>query len=86
MSDPKVVVYTMDFCPYCTRAKHLLKSRGVPFKEILLDRSQQADEWQSLMKRSGMRTLPQIFNGDELIGGYTELADLDSEKGLDHLR
>ena len=80
----KVVVYTMNYCPYCLRAKQLLTQRGVPYTEVLVPEEDDA-QWDALYQRSGMRTMPQIFNGDQLIGGYTELAAQDQKDQLKSL-
>lgn len=85
MSMKKVTVYTMESCPYCLRAKDLLKRRGIPFEEILVPMDDDA-QWDALFKRSGMQTMPQIFAGDHLIGGYTDLAELDSKDSLVSLK
>ena len=77
----KVVVYTMNFCPYCDRAKALLQRRGVSFEEIRVAEDDDAS-WLALEKRSGMKTMPQIFADDELIGGYTDLAARDAQDEL----
>lgn len=81
MSDAHIKIYTMEVCPYCVRAKALLKQRGLEFEEVLLDDSDDA-AWEELYQRSKMKTAPQIFYGDKLIGGYTELAALDQKDGL----
>jgi glutaredoxin 3 len=78
---PKVVVYSKDYCPYCDRAKALLKSKGVQFDAIELQ--DHPGEFEKLKARTGMMTVPQIFIGDELIGGYTDMAALDREGVLD---
>ena len=80
-----VTVYTMDYCPYCERAKALLQRKGIPFTEVRLSEDDDA-AWDALEKRSGMKTMPQIFADDRLIGGYTDLAALDSRDGLQSLR
>jgi glutaredoxin 3 len=80
-----VQVYTMDYCPYCERAKRLLTQRGVVFEEIRVADDDDA-AWDALYARSGMRTMPQIFKGDRLVGGYTELAHQDSLDQLASLR
>lgn len=80
----KVQVYTMRYCPYCVRAKQLLTQRGIPFEEILVEDDDDA-QWDALFKRSGMKTMPQIFHGSDLIGGYTELAALDRKDQLKSL-
>ena len=70
MTVPKVTVYTTDYCPFCTAAKDFLKRRNIPFEEIdVSDYAKKA----ALKARTGMRTVPQIFIGDELIGGFQEL-------------
>jgi glutaredoxin 3 len=81
----KVVVYTMHSCPYCVRAKALLKERGIPFEERLLEYEDDA-AWAELETRTGMKTMPQILHGDQLIGGYSELSTLDRETKLQGLR
>lgn len=81
----KVKVYTMAYCPYCVAAKNLLKQNNVPFDEIMVPEEDDA-QWDALYKKSGMKTMPQIFNGEELIGGYNELSQLNREKGLEHLK
>ncbi len=80
-----VIVYTMAYCPFCVRAKSLLTQRGVSFREILVPNEDEA-EWDRLYKLSGMRTMPQVFNGDKLVGGYTELAELDEKDQLASLK
>ena len=63
------------------RAKKLLKSKGVDFKEINLEGKQ--DEMAQLIQKTGMRTVPQIFIDDELVGGFTELNALEKSGELD---
>ena len=77
----KVVLYSADWCPFCVRAKRLLESKGISFEEINVD--QHPGERQRIMEKTGMRTIPQIFINDEFIGGYTELAAIDSSGELD---
>ena len=77
----KVVVYTTTLCPYCIRAKNLLRQKGVPFTEI--DLEQKPEELAGLKNKTGMRTVPQIFIDDELIGGFSELQALDQARQLD---
>ena len=79
----KVVVYSKDYCPYCDRAKSLLKSKGVSFEEINLEG--QMEKFVELKQKTGMMTVPQIFINDQLVGGYTELAELESKGELDTL-
>jgi glutaredoxin 3 len=83
MSQPKVIIYTKDYCPYCKHAKRLLESKGVSFEER--DLEDKPEEFAALMKKTGLRTVPQIFVGEQLIGGYSDMAALDREGKLDPL-
>jgi glutaredoxin 3 len=80
-----ITMYTMTTCPYCNQAKTLLTQRGLEWKEILIDDSSD-EEWDALCAKSGMKTVPQIFAGDQLVGGYTELAALDKKDQLGSLK
>lgn len=80
---PKVVVYTTAICPYCVQAKVLLKRKGVIIEEISLEGN--ASKIREMMERSQRRTVPQIFIDDHHIGGYDDLAELDSFGDLDAL-
>jgi glutaredoxin 3 len=79
----KVVVYSTKFCPYCDRAKSLLQRKGVSYKEIKVD--QDMNLMKEMMDRSKRRTVPQIFIGDTHVGGYDDMAALDSAGKLDSL-
>jgi glutaredoxin 3 len=82
---PKVVVYTANPCPFCSRAKALLKERGIAYEEIHLDYDDEP-AWDALTKKSGLMTVPQIFADDRLIGGFTDLAALDQRDRLVSLK
>jgi glutaredoxin 3 len=76
-----VKMYTTAVCPYCIRAKQILKARGVEqIDEIRID--MQPDERARMMEITGRRTVPQIFIGDTHVGGCDELMALDSRGGL----
>jgi glutaredoxin 3 len=76
-----VSMYTTAVCPFCSRAKQLLKSRGVTqIEEIRID--QDDDARQAMMQRTGRRTVPQIYVGDTHVGGCDDLVALDSRGGL----
>ncbi len=77
----KLIIYTMDYCPYCDRAKALLDSKKIIYEEIKVKRSD-LEIWDQLQKKSGMRTMPQIFAGHFVIGGFSELDKLNSEVNL----
>lgn len=77
----QVVMYTTAVCPYCIRAKQLLKARGVAEIEeirIDLDPAQQA----TMVEKTNRRTVPQIFIGNTHVGGCDDLHTLDAAGGL----
>ena len=77
-------MYCTDFCPYCVRAEMLLKSKGVEnITRILVDST--PDGFKDMIELTGRRTVPQIFIGDQHIGGFDDLAALDRQGGLDPL-
>ncbi len=80
---PEVLVYTTRVCPYCVRAKQLLTRKGVAFREI--DVSEDAAERQSLVQRTGQRTVPQIFIAGRSVGGCDDLYSLERSGELDRL-
>lgn len=74
-------MYTTEVCPYCLRAKALLKARGVSvIDEVRVDRDPSARV--TMMERTGRRTVPQIFIGDTHVGGCDDLMALDQQGGL----
>ena len=76
-----VKMYTTAVCPYCQRAKQLLKARGVESnEEIRIDTNPQ--ERERMMETTGRRTVPQIFIGDTHVGGCDDLMALDARGGL----
>lgn len=81
---PKIEIYTKFLCPYCTRAKSLLKAKGASFEEI--DITLCGDKRAEMIGRSeGRTTVPQIFIGGRHVGGSDDLAALDAEGKLDAL-
>ena len=77
----KVKIYLTTFCPYCVAAKELLETLSIDFEEVNLTGKQQ--ELAELKASTGMNTVPQVFIGEELIGGYTELAALQQTGELE---
>jgi glutaredoxin 3 len=75
-----VTIYTTRVCPYCVAAKRLLSARGVPYREVDVSGDDAKRAW--LVEVTGRRTVPQIFIGDEAIGGYDDLAALDGSGKL----
>ncbi|WP_114194793.1 glutaredoxin 3 [Edaphovirga cremea] len=79
----KIEMYTKATCPFCHKAKALLKSKGATFTEIAIDSHPEKRE--EMIARSGRTTVPQIFIDDQHIGGCDDLHALDARNGLDSL-
>ena len=75
-----VTVYTTDSCPHCTRAKHLLKQKGIAFKEVNITNDSETRD--KLEQKTGWMTLPMIFIGEEFIGGADDLYALEESGKL----
>jgi glutaredoxin 3 len=76
-----VKMYTTAVCPFCIRAKQILKSKGVEqIEEIRVDTDPQARD--QMMAITGRRTVPQIFIGSTHVGGCDDLVALDGRGGL----
>ncbi len=69
-----VTIYTTNYCPYCTRAKQVLQREKVDFTEIDVTGNDSQRSW--LVKTTGQRTVPQIFFGDEPVGGCMDLEEI----------
>ena len=81
---PKIKIYTTPICPYCVRAKALLKKKGASFEEV--DVFMDTDARAEMESRSGGRyTVPQIFIGDRHVGGCDDLYALERAGELDPL-
>jgi glutaredoxin 3 len=81
---PTVEIYTKTFCHYCWRAKLLLESKGVAYKEIGVDFG--GEQRQTMIERAGGRTtVPQIFIGEHHVGGCDDLVALERDGKLDAL-
>ncbi len=80
----KVEIYTWQYCPFCIRAKSLLKKKNINFTEYKIDGD---EDKRALMteRADGRRTLPQIFIDNEGIGGCDDLYTLENENKLDAL-
>ncbi len=81
LSADKVVVYGTLFCPYCMRARKLLKSKKVAYTEIRVDGDKKLRK--EMERLSGRDSVPQIFVGKVHIGGYDDLAALNRKGELD---
>ena len=81
---PTVEIYTKTTCPYCWRAKHLLTTKGVTYREIVVAFG--GPEKQVMIQRAkGRMTVPQIFIGDRHVGGCDDLMALERSGKLDEL-
>ena len=80
----KVVMYSTAVCPYCINAERLLTSKGVTeIEKIRIDLA--PEQRIEMMQKTGRRTVPQIYIGDQHIGGFDELRALDLAGELDAL-
>ncbi len=79
----KIEIYTKAWCPFCTRAKALLRSRGLEFIEYEI--SADADKAREMRERSHGTTVPQIFIDDRLVGGSDDLLAAHASGYLDQL-
>ncbi|MBF2754588.1 MAG: glutaredoxin 3 [Gammaproteobacteria bacterium AqS3] len=77
----KIVIYTTSWCPYCVRAKELLRKKGVAFEEYDIEEVPGARESMQLL--SGSKTVPQVYLGNTLLGGCDDLYALDERGDLD---
>ena len=81
---PPIKMYTTAVCPYCVRAKNILKSKGVEhIEEVRIDTDPR--QLAHMMSITGRRTVPQIFIGDVHVGGCDDLVALDGRGGLQPL-
>ncbi len=77
---PEIVLYTAAFCGYCTGAKNLLKKKGVEYREIRID--EETGKREEMEQRAGRDSVPQIFIGEQHVGGFDELVELDIDDEL----
>ena len=81
---PEVVIFSTRVCPYCQRARILLKKKGIEFDEIMIDSEPERRE--EMIRRAGGRTsVPQIFIDDHHVGGCDDMYDLEFSGELDSL-
>ena len=76
-------MYSTRWCPFCVMAKRLLAAKGVAVEELAVD----SDPVRriEMVQRTGRRSVPQIFIGEQHIGGFEEIAELDHKGELDPL-
>jgi glutaredoxin 3 len=80
---PRIVVYSSDWCPYCSRAKALLAKKGAAFEEIRVDGQPQLRA--EMTKKAGRTSVPQIWIDDLHVGGCDDLYALERAGKLDPL-
>jgi len=78
-----VTIYSSDYCPFCTRAKQLLSSKNIAYNEICVDGNNKLR--QEMTQKSGRTSVPQIWIGEQHIGGCDDLYDLERQKKIDGL-
>jgi len=79
-----IYIYTTPYCPFCIKAKQLLKNKNVDYKEI--DLSEEPDKFEEMIiKSNGARTVPQIFADDTHIGDCDYIHELDNKGQLDKI-
>lgn len=79
-----IEIYTWSRCPFCIRAKALLKQKGVNFTEYCIDGDEDARDVMA-QRSNGRRSVPQIFIDDQHIGGCDDIHALDAQGKLDAL-
>ena len=80
----KITIYTTPYCPFCMRAKQLLRGKNIDFKEI--DLSEEPEKFDEMSKKSnGAKTVPQIFVDDAHIGDCDYIHELDNKGKLDKI-
>lgn len=78
---PAITIYTTSYCPYCVRAKDLLKRKGAAYTEV--NAEDDAVREAMMAKAGGRRSVPQIFIGETHVGGCDDLYALDKAGKLD---
>lgn len=81
----KVLAYTVDYCPYCKKAKALLKEKGVDFEDVDITANEDAMREKIGEITGGKTTVPQIFINGIHVGGYTDLKALNDSGKLDEM-
>ena len=81
---PKIEIYSTTYCPYCVKAKELLKVKKVSYNEFIIDVEDGKRE-EMLSRSNGRKTVPQIFINDKHIGGFDDLKALDVNGKLNSL-
>ncbi len=78
-----ITIYSSNYCPFCSRAKKLLKHKGLKYNEIVVDGDQK--NYQKMQQLSNRTSVPQIFIGKHHVGGCDELYTFERNGELDKL-
>ncbi len=79
-------MYATRVCAYCVRAEQLLAKKGIARDQIEKIRvDEHPEQREEMVRRTGRRTVPQIFIGDRHVGGFDDLSELDADGELDAL-
>ncbi len=76
-------MYSTHVCPYCMMAERLLNKKGVQVQKIYIDTNPQ--KLKEMIKITGRRTVPQIFIGNQHVGGFDDITELDLDGKLEPL-
>ena len=80
----EILMYSSLFCPYCVNAEKLLLNKGIKkIKKIMVDEN--PSHMDEMIKITGEKTVPQIFIGDQHIGGFEQLRSINNDGNLDKL-
>lgn len=79
----RIEIYSTPTCPYCIQARNLLRRKKVRFEEVDVANDAEKRAW--LRATTGRHTVPQIFIGGHPVGGYDDLAELESTGKLDRM-
>ena len=79
----EIIIYCTNTCPFCTMAKRLFDSKGVTYKSINVGNDSKM--WAELTAKTGRNTVPQVFIGDQHIGGFDDLSAADKRGEIDAL-
>lgn len=80
---PDIIIYSSQYCPFCTRAKSIFHQKSIAFKELNVDMDSALRK--EMMQKSGQRTVPQIWVGERHVGGCDDLMALQRAGELDKL-
>lgn len=78
-----IIIYSTSHCPYCVRAKELLRRKGLSFTEILVDDDDKKRE--EMIAKTNRYTVPQIFINERHVGGFDDLYALEKSGELTEL-